>query len=182
MAARTTALPLSKALRVIMALVVALAFMPLPAQAASKSVSKQTFSTKVETVHKKAATVKKGTTKLTYKKGVGYIKFKAPATKTYTFKFTSVKSKKFSSATYVSMYTPSKFKPGILAVKKMKTKGGKYNTLWLAANGYKHSGGKLLYRPLATRTGKVKLKEGQWVYLYMGNESGGKTTAKLTIK
>lgn len=181
MTTKTATFSSSKALCVMMAIVVALAFMPQPAMAASKSVSKQAFSTKTEVVHKKAATVKKGTTKLTFKKGMGYIKFKAPKTKTYSFKFSNVKSKKFSSCTYVSLYTPSSFKSKILAVKKMKTKGGKYNTLWLAANGYKHSG-KLLYRPLASRTGTVKLKAGQWVYFYLGNESGGKTTLTLKIK
>ena len=177
---KTATLPLSRLLCVIMAIVVALAFAPSPALAASKSVSKQKFSTSVATADKKAATVKKGTTKLTYKKGCGYIKFQAPATKTYSFKFSKVKSKKFSSATYVSMYTPSAYNSKVLAVKKMKTKGGKYNALWLSVNGHKHSG-KMLYRPIASRTGKVKLKKDQWVYLYMGNESGGKTTATLKI-
>ena len=170
----------SKFLCVFLAVAVAFAFMPSPAFAASsKSVSKQTFTTKSATVHKKAVTIKKGTTKLTYKAGVGYVKFKAKKTKTYSFTVSSVKSKKFSSATYVSFYTKSAYKSKSLASKKVSTKGGKNNTLWLSCNGYSHSG-KLIYRPLATRTGKVKLKKGQWIYLYLGNESGGKTT--LTMK
>lgn len=181
-----TATPiLSKVLCVIMAVTVAIAFVPAPAYAASsKSVKKQTFSTSTDTVHKAATTVKKGTTKLTYKKGVGYIKFKAPSTKTYSFKFSKVKSKKFSSCAYVSAYAPSTYKEKNLAVKKMSTKGGKYNTLWLSANGYKHSAksAKTLYRPIATRTGKVKLKKDQWIYFFLGNESGGKTTLTLKIK
>lgn len=74
MTTKTATFSSSKALCVMMAIVVALAFMPQPAMAASKSVSKQAFSTKTEVVHKKAATVKKGTTKLTFKKGMGYIK------------------------------------------------------------------------------------------------------------
>jgi hypothetical protein len=171
---------LSKTLCVILAITVVFAFMPQPAMATSKGVNKQTFSTSTSAVHKKAAAVKKGTTKLTIKKGEGYIKFKATAAKTYSFKFSKVKSKKFSSCAYMSLYTPSSYKSSILAIKKMATKGGKYSMLWLSANGYKHSG-KLLYRPLASRTGKVKLKKDQWVYFYIGNKNGGKTTAMLTI-
>ena len=59
-----------------------------------KTIKPQEYTKKVSVANKKAAVVKKGTTKLTFKKGYGYIKFVAPATKTYKFTFSNLKGGK----------------------------------------------------------------------------------------
>ncbi len=146
----------------------------------TKSVKKQTFSTRTNTIKKKAATVKKGTTKLVIKKGEGYVKFKAPKTKYYKFTFSNFKSKKFSSNGFIYIQKPDKYSPEYSWQENVKTKGGKSTTLWMSVNGYKHSG-KLLYRPLAKRTGKIKLKKGETVYIYF-YFSSSKHTGKVSIK
>ncbi|MDO4401108.1 MAG: hypothetical protein Q4D27_09210 [Coriobacteriia bacterium] len=172
----------AKVLAVLVALLVALAFVPGNAYAASKTVKTQGFTTTAKVVNKKATTVKAGTTKLTYKSGQGYIKFKATKTKVYSFTFSNVKGKGTNNV-YASFYRISKYSKKYIEGLTVKTKGGKDETLWLSANGYKFTGDyyTALDKPIATRTGKVKLTKGQMVYIYL-NGGGGKTTATLKIK
>lgn len=164
-----------------MALMLVATFAATPAYAAAKkTVKKQGFTTSLAKVKKKAAKVKRGTTSLTIKKGKGWLKFKAPKTKTYTFTFSDVKSAEFSSNAFVGVYKVAKYSSSSVASVKVKTKGGKSNTLWLSCNGYAHAN-EMLERPIAKRSGKIKLAKGEWVYLYFYNNDV-KTTANLTIK
>ena len=148
--------------------------------AAKKTVKKQTFDTKTKTIEKKATKVKRGTTNLTISKGEGYIKFVAPKTKTYSITFSNVKTKNGGSA-FVEIQTRDADSPSYSFMTKVKTKGGKSNALWLSVNGTKFTERDVLERPLAKRTGKIKLKKGQPVYMYFYSGTK-KTTAKLVIK
>lgn len=175
----------AKILAVFMALAVAIAFVPSLAYAtSSKTVGKTGFTTTVKTIEKKAKTVKKGTTKLTYSKGQGYIQFKAPKTATYSFTFSKVKAtKKTANNAFVEFQKKDSSSPKYAFLTDVKTKGGKTDTLWLSVNGAKFSGGyyTALDKPIASRTGKIKLKKGEKLYLYFYN-STGKTTTTLKIK
>ena len=65
---------------------------------------------------------------------------------------------------------------------KLKTKGGKDSTLWLSVNGADFSSNSnLLSRPIASRTGKIKLKKGESIYMYV-YFGGRPAKAKLVIK
>jgi hypothetical protein len=143
-------------------------------------VNKQSFTTTTKVIEKKATTVKKGTTKLTIKKGQGYIKFKAPATKKYTFTFSNTKSS-IKGSSFVEIQKKDASSPKYSFLYDVKTKGGKANTLWLGVNGYKSSTGDLVGRCLPTRSAVVKLKKGQSLYFYFYNGSS-KTTSTLKIK
>lgn len=146
----------------------------------TKSVNKRTFTTSTKAIKNKAATVKRGTTKLVIKKGRGYVKFKAPKTKNYKFTFSNFKDKKRNSVGYIYIQKPDKYSPKYSFQETVKTKGGKTTALWLSANGYKF-GGKVLYRPIAKRSGTIKLKKGETVYIYF-NFGSSKHTGKMNIK
>lgn len=134
--------------------------------AATKSLKKQGFTTSTSTADKKAITVKKGTTTVKLsKKGTGYLKFKATATKTYSFKLSGLKS---GNGRYSCGYFYVMRKYGTagqyIGQEKLKTYGGKNSALYVATkNG---TTGKKLYRYRTSRTGKIKLNKGETVYLY----------------
>ena len=150
------------------------------AAARTKTVKNTKFTTSVSKAEKRAARVRTGTTDLTVKKGAGYLKFTAPSAGKYSFTFSDVKGRDSSNA-YVSFYSKDKNFPKYLSGVKVSTKGGKSQTLWLAANGQTFSYSDLLSRPIAKRTGKITLKKGQTVYLYFSG-SQVKHTARLVIK
>ena len=147
-----------------------------------RTVKKQGFSTETSVVNKKAATVKKGTTNLTYSKGQGWVKFKAPSTKTYKFTFSNLKAKGGSNA-YVSFLRIWDYDNTGLTHTKVSTKGGKNEALFLCSNDRATGkSGKVIYRALHSRTGKIKLKKGQTIYLYFNSTTTKKNTMKLVIK
>ena len=152
--------------------------------ATSKTVKKKDFSTSTKVLEKSATKVKKGTTKLVIKKGQGYIKFVAPKTKKYSFTFSNVTTKKRNNNGFVSFQKPDADSPEYSFHYKVKTKGGKTETLWLSVNGNKFSKKshpQLIDRPIASRTGTVSLKKGEVIYMYL-YFSTGSHNAKLVIK
>lgn len=165
------------ALFMVLALVMTFAATPAYA-AAKKTVKKADFTTKTATIKKKATRVKKGTTKLTIKKGEGYLKFTAPSTKTYSFKFSNVKCS-YGASAFVEVQTQDSYDPSYSFLTKVKTKGGKSDTLWLSIGGYTSGSG--VNKRLASRTGKIKLKKGQDIYFYFYNGTR-KSTCTLKIK
>lgn len=173
----------AKVFAVLVALLVALAFVPTDAYAASsKTVKKAGFTSETKVIEKKATKVTKGTTKLTFKKGEGFIKFKATKTKKYSFTFSNLKGKKTNNA-YITFKTPDKYSPEYSWSTPLKTKGGKSETLWLSVNGTKFTGNyKQIDKPIVKRTGTIKLKKGQMAYFYFYSGNNAKTTATLKIK
>lgn len=153
------------------------------AATSTKTVKKRSFSTSTSAIEKKATKVKKGTTKLNVKYGEGYIKFVAPKTKTYKFTFSNCTSKERNNNGYITFMRPDADSPKYTFSTEVKTYGGKDSTLWLSVNGFKFSKssyGDDLGRPIASRTGTIKLKKGATVYMYLSFSDATKT--KLVIK
>lgn len=147
----------------------------------AKTVKKAKFCTATATINKKALKVKKGTTKLNFKGGQGYLKFTAPATKTYKFTFSGVQCANYGGASaFVEVQTPYSSDTSYSFLTNVKTKGGKSNTLWLAYKGHSFNYySSNLARPIAKRTGSIKLTQGQDIYFYF---SGTKKNTKATLK
>ena len=163
-----------------MALTLVFALMPSAAYATTNlAVGQGDFSTETATLNKKAKTVKVGTYKVTFKKGKGYLKFKAPKSKTYSFTFSNVKAKNGASA-YVTVQTPSPTAAKYAFSTEVSTKGGKTNTLWLGVNG-KTGYGTGVNECLKSRTAKMQLTKNGIVYFYFYNMEY-KTTTSLKIK
>ena len=183
---------LHRVVALFLALAVALAFMPSEAYAATRKVTVSGSSTsiwnKYISNHDSAKKVKRGTTKITMKRGYGIFRFKAPKTKTYTFTISSVKSKKGTYAVATPMGTnPEIGGYGETSVTyKGSTQAGWYGI------AYKVSGRKLKFdglnfdvcfgKAFSKKSFKVKLKKGQTYYFEFGAQGGAKTTAKLKIK
>ena len=158
-------------------------FSTIEAQAATKSVKKISYSSTLTSKIKNNATVvKRGTTKL--KLGhQGYLRFKAPATKTYSFKFSGQTSSSGNTNNgYAYIMNPvysSYSKKYTLERLQFSTTGGKATTAWYHTKAYADTE-KTTSAFLASRTCKLKLKKGQTVYLYMYFANNG--TINLTIK
>ena len=162
----------------------------------------QASTNKIRVIDKKASKVKKGTTILTIPKGNGYIKFVAPATKTYKFTFSNIKDKKSKIASVI--ITPLMkydFKPQYCVSVDVSTKGGITSSLRLFCKDYPvpEKNRKIdsdTY--LKSRTAKIKLKKGEIIYFeyyrmskydkYYDFQENGKNvrlrdqTCKLVIK
>ncbi len=167
-----------------MALALVVAFDVSPAFAAGKkTVRTQGFTTSTSVAKRKATRVTRGTTRLTIKGGKGYMKFKAPKTKTYTFTMSNMKSNRFSASGY--WYIMKSYGSGgrYIGQVPVRTQGGRTTAMWMGVNGRNPgSTGKKIYRTLAKRSAKIKLKKGEEVYIYVYNGGGGKTTATLSIR
>ena len=155
-----------------------------------KTVQPCRLTTVFTTANKAAPYLSKGTTVVTFTGGYGFVKFKAPATKEYSFTVSGVKGAKGKNntsfaETYVAIpsrttWTGFKTDPYLKAV-KTKTRGGSSYTLKLTANGKRESGtGTSRY--LKSRTGTYKLRKGQVMFIYVSNLGDGKTTATIVIK
>lgn len=170
-----------RGLALVLAVVLLTGMLGLTADAAAKkTVKNQDFTTTTSTINKKAAVVKKGTTTLTFTKGQGYVKFTAPATKTYTFTFSNMTGKDVYTA-FVEVQMKDKYSPKYSFMTQVTTKGGKSNTLWLLHKSKSYKGGKVISRPLKTRSGKIKLKKKQVIYFYFYNGQH-KGSVKLNVK
>ena len=163
-------------------LAVVMALVPAAAYAVTtKTVKSQSFTTSTKTIKKKATSInKRGTYKVTFKSGQGYIKFKAPATKTYTFTISNVKCSKFSSSAYWYIQTIDEKYPKNSLTNILKTNGGKASAFWNGVNGYSSSTGEKKYQNLKSRFAKIKLVKNQFAFLYL-NDVSGKATANLKI-
>ena len=157
---------------------------PVRAQAATKTIKNIDFSTELtRKIAKYATVVKRGTTTLKLKQyGNGYVRFKAPATKKYTFTFygqTGPKSGHNNGYAYIT--TPVKSRLGDTDLQKLtfSTEGGKASTAWFHTKLYADTK-KTTGAFLAKRNCKVKLKKGQTVYLSIHFADAG--TVKLKIK
>ncbi len=138
----------------------------------------------------KIPSVKKGKTIVTMKKSNAYVKFTATKTKNYKIKISNVKKPSAKSVNgYISFYTLNTSSYGYksLKSKKVKTYGGKTDTLKLAnknfLNGWKNYGKKKTWYK-KDRTAEVKLKKGQSIYFggYFAGSSSEKATYTVEIK
>ncbi len=137
-----------------------------PTMAATRSLKSQKFTTSLSTVQKKATLVKKGTNyKLKVKKNGAWIKFKAPATKKYTFKFSGMKSSDSYTCGYVGFYKAYASNSNYITRRNVTTQGGAADALYLASKKTAKNTTKNTF--LTSRYGKANLKKGQMVYMFI---------------
>lgn len=159
--------------------------------AMKRTVKLKTFTTTSRVVNKAASKVKKGTTTLVFPKSEGFLKFVAPATKTYSFTFSNLKDKKDTYG-FVKFLKKKKHIPGQsddfndLKILDIATKGGKDECLYIASTGLPEDNtGPVISRYLHKRTGKIKLRKGEVLYIFYSGRAGvklRKNTMKLVIK
>lgn len=154
---------------------------PSPVSAAKKTLVNQGWTQKLKQANKKARSVKCGTYTIKLpSKGRGYLKFRAPKTKTYTFTISKLKAKKKGKRSNGYFYVMTKY--GVSGTKigqdMLKTQGGTTNTLWLGTK--RRQIGKKYNWELKTRYGKIALEAGETVYLYFNFSP--KDTLRLNIK
>lgn len=160
----------------------ALAFciLTIPASAATKKLKNQSFTTSAAKAKKKATALKRGTYTIKLaSKGKGFAKFKAPKTKTYAFTISNLKSKKSYACGYFYVMTTSSYSNSYITMSKLKTKGGTTTGMYFATKS--GTSGAMKSRFLKTRTGKIKLKKNQTVYLYYYCTAGN-SSFKFRIK
>lgn len=137
---------------------------------------------KAVTNYKKATAVKLGkkytvTAKTTNKKYLAYVKFKAPKTGTFKVTIGNVHSKGLSSAKEIGFgtaYIGKSSAYGLLR-EKVKTQYGKSSSLFLCTKYSATSGKKKVGSYLPSRYGKIKLKKGEVIYIYMSCSATKKT-------
>lgn len=149
------------------------------AAAVKRSVKTQVFTTKTRVAQNRATTVTRGTTLLTFNAGRGYIRFQAPATKTYTFTFCNIKDSGRHSVMSIAVQKPNKGDKSHLNLVDVRTQGGKDCFLSMASNGYRDKYGKGTNKYLTSRTCKVLLQKGQVLYFHFGT---WKTKHTATLK
>ena len=171
---------MKKMVAVFMAFVLVGALTPSLAYASDITVGKADFTTETAKLDKVAKAVKVGKSKIVLKKGIGYLKFKATKNKVYSFTFSDLKCANSSSA-YAYVQQPDTHSPQYSWMADVSTYGGKTKTLWLGVNGKTHEYGEKVNYGLKSRTGKIKLKKGNEVYLFM-HVGEKKATATLQVK
>lgn len=173
----------------LLALVMALGCLSVTAGAATipvKKLKNLNYDASCSAVKKKATGIKRGTFRIqTGTLGKGWLKFKAPKKKTYTFTFANVSTTNrygYSTA-YCHMDFIKKYKylkRSYFDRRYLKTQGGKAYTLWFGtkdsiSNQYPN------LSTLRSRYGKLKLKKGQTVYLFLSFSYPG-DSCTLNIK
>ena len=116
---------------------------------------------------------------MTFNAGRGYIRFKAPATKKYTFTFSNIKDAGKHSVMSIGVQKPNKGNKASLNLVDVRTQGGKSCFLDMAANGYRDKYGKGVNKYLTTRSCTVLLQKGQVLYFHFGT---WKTKHTATLK
>ena len=155
----------------------------VPAAAAKKTLKNQSWTQNLEKAAKAAKTVKAGS--MTIKlpsKGRGFLKFRVPETRTWSFTISGLKAKKKKKRTNGYMYVMKPYENNNLKIGQvyLETQGGKSNTLWLGSKKLV-VGTKKTNWELRKRIGKTveELKAGEVVYLYFNFNPGD--TLKLQI-
>lgn len=168
-------------LTIVMIMAVILASVtPVMASAKTIRLKPQSFVTRTKTAKKKSTTVKKGTTTIVMPtNGKGYLKFKATKKKKYTFTLSGLRPGKTGTYANGYFYVMRKYGSGkYISMDRMKTQGGKSSALYLSNKNPKPpiTSGSFL----TSRSGKIKLKKNEVVYLYFSFWTGD--VLKLNIK
>lgn len=165
--------------RITLAMVIAMLLVcvtPVMASAKTVKMNGSKFTTSTAAAEKKAKAVKRGAVTVQVPKS-GYLKFTAPAAKTYAFTVSNIKSSRYNCGYFYVMTKYGK-NDQYIGQEKLVTKGGKSSGMYVSTRSDRR--GKQLYRFLKSRTGKIALKKGQTVYVYLSMNR--KCTLKLTIK
>ena len=153
---------------------------PLTASAATVHLKPMAFITARKKVNRKAIRVKKGTHTIVMPAGgTGYVKFKAPRNKRYTFTVSYLESGTggFAHGEFYILKDNSKDEKSVTMV-KVGTQGGKYAMLHVATEERLYD--KEKYSLLESRYGRLKLKKKEMVYLFFSFRAGD--ILQLTIQ
>ena len=147
-----------------------------------KTVKNLKFTSTVSAIGKYGARVKKGTTKLTFASGNGYVIFTAPATRTYSITFKDLRqNSRYGTFTSIAVQQKPKMSSKYACLRDVATQGGRTSFLHLNVNNYTdHVSKKTVDKYLSSRRISVKLKKGQSIYFHLGTSR--KTTVTLVIK
>lgn len=171
---------IKKTVALFLTLIMVLALASVPAFAKTKTIKMKgaAFTTRSAEIARSAKKVKKGSYILkTNKKKGGFLKFTATSTKTYTFTISHYSTKKYYCNGYWYIMTQAPNNPDYYYSTKVKTQGGTNSSLYICSKSNTY--GKKVYRFLKSRYGKIKLKKGQTIYIYLEYTGGN---AKLKIK
>ncbi|SNU05036.1 hypothetical protein SAMN06297422_102149 [Lachnospiraceae bacterium] len=150
--------------------------------------TKKVTTSVLEKKFNKAPAVKKGTTKVTMKKQHSYVKFTAPATKTYKITFSNVYDPADSSKKINGYFTVRKLNYGkYVWAEKVKTYGGKTTSIQVANSAFLANWtayGDKVNHYKTSRTATIKLKKGEtiWMEGYFAGISTKKSAYTLKIK
>lgn len=172
--------------RIILALLASVTLaLAVPALASAKTVTVKNgkFTTVTAEIKKTARTVKRGT--MTVKiKNTGFLKFKAPSKKKYSFTVSKLQPTTGKSTDYRNGYayimTPVDNKYS--RSQNFTTQGGKTSTLWYRCpyrSGETRPSTITSGSFIPTRTAKLTLKKGQTVYLYFSIGSPSRFNLKI---
>jgi len=160
---------------------------PASAEAATTKVKKQEFTVFRSVVEKKATRIKVGKTYKLQADSEGFLTFTAPATKSYKFTFSGLKSVGVSSkadlmSICATAYRSDSSKYITSNDIDMKTQGGSSKVLTICTK-YAYSLGShasvTTLTALKTRYGQITLEKGQTLYFYLNG--GEKFTCKLKV-
>ena len=165
----------------------AAALRPAQAQAAEKKLKKQESTTDLKKAKKKAVRVSKGNTTLISRGKMGYVLFKAPKTKKYTFAFSGLQTEGINpeddiNEGYITVAAP--FGRTDLYAVKVKTEYGANTTLYVETETsarLQPETKKKSNTPLPARSMKMKLKKGQMLFFYCSMD-GYPWQIRLTIR
>jgi hypothetical protein len=169
-----------------LALVIALSVMVVanPSDAEAASTKKVTAVTN----YKKAPAIKTGTTKVTYKKKEGYVKFTASKKGTYVITFSGLATvpatKEDITYGFSDIYKKNSY--GYLESVKVKTNKNKktwslYLTTKFCWNNFDKEDGYGASNSLYSRTATLTLKKGETIYIY-NYATSAKHTLNINIK
>ncbi len=151
---------------------------PVMASAKTVKLKGAGFTTSTGVAEAVAKPVKSG--KMTVKvpkKGSGFLKFVAPASKAYSFTISNIKSSRYNCGYFYLMTTYGRDNSSI-TMNKVATQGGENSSLYIATKNSRY--GNKVYRNLKKRTGNIFLQQGQTVYIYISMVK--KCTLQLKIK
>ena len=145
---------------------------PVSASAGTVHLKPMAFITSRKKVNRKAVRVKKGTHTIVIPAGgTGYVKFKAPRKKKYTFtvSYDEAASGKFSHGEFYILKNNTHDESSVTMV-KVGTQGGKYAMLYVATEDRLYDQEK--YSLLTSRFGQLKLKKKETVYVFFSFREG----------
>ena len=165
---------------ILLVTVLMLGMLAVPAGAATRKLINQKYTRQRAKAEAKARVVNLGTTTVVIpSKGRGYLKFKATKKKKYTFTLSGLRPGKAGAYANGYFYVMRKYGSGkYISMDRMKTQGGKSHALYLSNKNEKPPITSLSF--LTSRSGKIKLKKNEVVYLYFNFSTGD--VLKLNIK
>ena len=169
---------LSRLMLVMVITMMLIGMTPVLASAKTVTLKPQGFTTSKSVAKKMGQVVKKGTTTVVFSPslGSGYLKFKAPKKKKYTFTLSGLSTtRSYSNGYFYVMRTYGRGK--YITMSKMTTQGGKTSSLYVSSKDHPYSDLRTAF--ITSRFGRLTLKKGEMVYLYFSFSPGDVLTLNI---